>query len=63
MNERPRRAVVSDSGGGSAASRRHKADYWVLILSALLLTIGLIVVYSISPGLAASQKISQNYFI
>jgi cell division protein FtsW len=63
VNERPRRAVVSDSGGGSAASRRHKADYWVLILSALLLTIGLIVVYSISPGLAASQKISQNYFI
>jgi cell division protein FtsW len=30
---------------------------------ALLLTLGLIVVYSISPGLAASQKISQNYFI
>jgi cell division protein FtsW len=30
---------------------------------ALLLTLGLIVVYSISPGLAASQNISQNYFI
>lgn len=30
---------------------------------ALLLTIGLAVVYSISPGLAASQHISQGYFI
>jgi cell division protein FtsW len=29
----------------------------------LLLTLGLIVVYSISPGLAASQHISQNYFV
>lgn len=43
--------------------RRHKADYWILILMSFLLTFGLIVVYSISPGLAASQKISQNYFI
>lgn len=43
--------------------RRHKPDRWLIILSALLLTIGLIVVYSISPGLAASQHISQNYFI
>jgi len=27
------------------------------------MTIGLVVVYSISPGLAASQNVSQNYFI
>jgi cell division protein FtsW len=47
----------------NSAGRRHKPDYWILILSALFLTLGLIVVYSISPGLAASQHISQNYFI
>ena len=47
----------------AVGSRRHKADYWVLILTALLLTIGLVVVYSISPGLAASQHTSQSYFV
>jgi cell division protein FtsW len=45
------------------AARKHKPDYWLLVLSALLLTIGLVVVYSISPGLSASQHISQSYFI
>ena len=43
--------------------RRHRPDYWLLTLTATLLVFGLVVVYSISPGLAASQKVSQNYFI
>jgi cell division protein FtsW len=43
--------------------RRHKPDHWLFVLTALLLTIGLVVVYSISPGLAASQNISQSHFI
>jgi cell division protein FtsW len=47
--------------GGSV--RRHKPDHWLLILGALLVTIGLVVVYSISPGLSASQHISQSYFV
>jgi cell division protein FtsW len=67
VNERPRRSFVQSRRSLSASAarntRRHKPDYWILILMALLLSLGLIVVYSISPGLAASQKISQNYFI
>jgi len=47
----------------SAFGRRHKPDYWILILGSLLLAVGLVIVYSISPGLAASQNISQSYFI
>ena len=43
--------------------RRHKPDHWLFVLTALLLGIGLVVVYSISPGLAASQNISQSHFI
>jgi cell division protein FtsW len=43
--------------------RRHKPDYWLLILAAILMTIGLVVVYSISPGLSASQHVSQSYFV
>jgi cell division protein FtsW len=43
--------------------RKHKPDYWLLVIGSLLLTIGLVVVYSISPGLSASQHTSQSYFI
>ena len=60
MVARARRTLADSTYAGI---RRHKPDYWLLIFSALLLTIGLVVVYSISPGLAASQKISQNYFV
>jgi cell division protein FtsW len=71
VNGRARKSSVRSSLVGtaqarennSAAGRRHNPDYWILILTALLLMIGLVVVYSISPGLAASQHISQSYFI
>ncbi|HEU5004834.1 MAG TPA: putative peptidoglycan glycosyltransferase FtsW [Candidatus Saccharimonadales bacterium] len=61
MDGRPRRSAIRSQAG--EGSRRHKPDYWILILSALLMVIGLVVVYSISPALAVSQHISQNYFI
>jgi cell division protein FtsW len=35
--------------------RRHKPDYWILILSLLLTVVGLVVVYSISPALSAER--------
>jgi len=69
VNDRPRRTLRSKllTVGSNAASesvgRRHKPDYWILILGSALLVLGLVVVYSISPGLAASQGISQGYFI
>lgn len=43
--------------------RRHRPDYWLLIITALLLTVGLIVLYSISPGLAVEKSLPENYFI
>jgi cell division protein FtsW len=54
-----RQTKNSDSGAG----RKHKPDHWIFILTALLLVTGLVVVYSISPGLAASQHVSQSYFV
>lgn len=71
MNRRPRhspsraglQAEINHRAVIGSLGRRHKPDYWILILSALLLTIGLVIVYSISPGLAASQNVSQSYFI
>jgi cell division protein FtsW len=44
-------------------ARKHKSDYWLMVIGSLLLVIGLVVVYSISPGLSASQHTSQSYFI
>lgn len=43
--------------------RRHKPDYGLLVITTLLLAIGLIVVYSISPGLSAAGHVSSNYYI
>ncbi len=55
-----RRSFTSDQPLGA---RRHKPDYWLLVISALLLAVGLVVVYSISPGLAVEKSLPENYFI
>ncbi|MFZ1248839.1 MAG: putative peptidoglycan glycosyltransferase FtsW [Candidatus Saccharimonadales bacterium] len=38
---------------GSSAIRKHRPDYWLVVIVVLLLAIGLTVVYSISPALNA----------
>jgi len=43
--------------------RKHKPDYWLLILCALLLAVGLIVVYAISPALAQANHVSNTYYV
>lgn len=61
MNPRSRRrsSAVTDRSG----QRRHRPDYMLVILSILLLVIGLVVVYAISPGLAAQKNVSDNYYV
>jgi cell division protein FtsW len=44
--------------------RKHRPDHWLLILPAVLLAVGLIVVYAISPALsAANHHIGNNYYV
>ena len=43
--------------------RKHRPDYWLLILSALLLVIGLVLVYAISPALSAANHVSNGYYV
>jgi cell division protein FtsW len=43
--------------------RKHRPDYLLLILCAILLSIGLIVVYAISPALAQANHTSNNYYV
>lgn len=68
MPSRPRRGLAASvqtnpQDNESGLGRRHKPDHWLLILGSLLVTIGLVVVYSISPGLSASQNMSQSHFV
>jgi cell division protein FtsW len=44
-------------------TRRHRPDYLLLIVTAILLAIGVIVVYAISPALTVEKHVSGNYFV
>ncbi len=44
------------------STRQHVPDYRLLIYMTLLLGLGAITVYSISPGIAASTGLSENYY-
>jgi cell division protein FtsW len=46
-----------------AQARKHRPDYWLMILSLALVAIGVIVVYSISPALGKAHNLSGNYFV
>ncbi len=43
--------------------RQHRPDYWLMVLIVILLTIGLVVIYSISPALSAIANVDSNYYI
>lgn len=45
------------------ATRGHKPDHVLLIIAAALLAIGLVVVYSVSPGMSALAGVSEGYYI
>lgn len=47
----------------TAAMRRHRPDYWLVAISALLLAVGLVVVFAIGPALAKSTNVSSNYYV
>ena len=46
-----------------AVARGHKPDYTLLVIVAGLLSVGLVVVYSVSPGMSALSGISETYYI
>lgn len=66
---RPRRPVnaagqqVGRSRSDAPSVHRHRPDYQLLVISSILLAVGLIVVYAISPGLAAQGKASASFFV
>lgn len=57
--QRPALATSS----ASANVRKHRPDYWLAILTLLLMVVGLVLIYSISPALAALGRVSGNYYV
>lgn len=45
------------------SARRHKPDFWLVTLCVILLVVGLVVVYAISPALSESAHVGENYFV
>jgi cell division protein FtsW len=43
--------------------RKHRPDYWLVVLMLIMLGIGLIVVYAISPALSEAAGVSQTHFV
>jgi len=65
-NARRRTTFLQENASRSNSDglgRRHKPDYWLVALCIVLLAVGLIVVYAISPALSASAHVSSSYYV
>src|SRR5947207_3189231 len=60
---RDRLAARQVAASSDSAGRKHRPDYWLLILSLALIVVGVIVVYSISPALGKAHGVSDNYYV
>ncbi len=60
MEVRSRRHLATETL--SSLPRRHKPDYWLFVLCLILLAVGLVVVYAISPALGIVNGVSSNYY-
>lgn len=49
--------------GHEPGARRHRPDYTLGIISLVLLAVGLIVIYAMSPGLGALAEVADTHFI
>jgi cell division protein FtsW len=61
-NKRHYQSTINPDTSNSVM-RGHRPDFAFVIIPMLLMILGLIVVYSISPGLAASEGVSTEHFI
>lgn len=62
MNSANPRSRRGDYEELTAQHRRHRPDYWLLILILILLTIGVVVVYAISPALSLANNVGSNFY-
>lgn len=43
--------------------RKHRPDYWLLVLCSALISTGLILVYAIGPALSAAHHVANGYYL
>ena len=58
--------MSTDSGSMTDSStqvRAHRGDHWILVDMILLLVIGVMLIYAISPALADTTKVSGSYYV
>ena len=60
---RPNNPSLRPAEPASELGRKHKPDYWLLAFCIVLLAIGLIVVYAISPALSVTLKVSSFHYV
>lgn len=48
---------------GTVERRKHRPDYWLPLIATALLSIGLVVVYAISPGVSIQRNVSEAYYV
>ncbi len=63
MGALEQRRARNSGVGHIGSSRRHKPDYWLLIIVLGLLSIGLVVVYSISPALGVNKGVDGSHYV
>ncbi len=60
QRRRPRYAAATQPG---VAVRKHRPDYVIALLAIILLALGFVVVYAISPGIASARQVSEQYLV
>lgn len=62
---RERRRVGPQGGAGRELGRRHRPDYILALCIIMLLAIGLVVIYSVSPAISAQlgSEVNPNHFM
>jgi cell division protein FtsW len=53
---------TADTTGGEQV-RRHRPDYWLLVIAVFLVAVGLTVVYAISPALTATDDTAGSHYV
>ena len=59
----PGRRSFASASFDQTIQRRHRPDYILPLLAICLVVVGLIVLFAISPALAAQKHVPNNYFI
>jgi len=59
----PIRARNNEAVEQDEQARRHRPDYWLVVIALFLISVGLIVVYAISPALTATDGSTGSHYV